>query len=550
MQDHPTNRHHPREYTDGRIYMHLAGDSRRPLALAGLALLSLGGYLAIWPLMPAGIAGTLSPIVLVVAALAVPYALACWLLLRAPTPVTTHWRRIEWGVLICGALLFRAALFPLMPVLSRDAYRYAWDALVSAHGFSPYLHAPDWPGFNALRDVYYGHVPWKSAPTIYPPGAQLLYRVAYFFAPKSVWTIKAEMIACDLLAGLLLVLLLRRHGQDPRRAFIYLWAPLAVVEYALNGHVDAAAIALTLLILLVNDLAFRGARTMVGALLGFATLIKLYPLVFVVALVRRRDWTLLGALAATLAIGYLPFWREGTAAFGFLTTYLGQSDPNFGGMALVLRAIAYPLGDRVVQVLSLLGAAASVGLIFWLRVHLFSARQSSGEVGHTNRAPLLTPIQATYALVVVWLAFSPHVFAWYVPALLPFCALYLAPLVPRASVAVVNDRRTDGDVNAAQTVHDRVSTPALQGSGSIAAASAAGIWTFCCLIPLSYVAFEVPWWSWLYPALYPAVLALTLGCWLWWLWQRHLALGQAGGVPAASPTGSAGPDDVSPLRVS
>ena len=399
----------------------------------------------------------------------------------------------------------RAALFPLVPVLSRDAYRYAWDALLTAHGFSPYLHAPNWPGFAALRDAFYPHVPWKTVPTIYPPGAQLLYRVAYLFAPKNVWAIKAEMVAFDLLAGLLLALLLRRHGQDMRRAFLYLWAPLPVVEYSLNGHVDAVAIALTLLILLVNEASFRGARAVMGGLLGFAALVKLYPLVFVVALLRRRDWALLLALAATLFIGYLPFWDEGLAASGFLGSYLRASDPNYGGVALLVRALAAPLGQSVVQALSALGAAAAVGLIIWLRV----------RPATTSRAPSLSSIQATYALVAVWLIFGPHVFAWYVPALLPFCALYLARPARR-----------------------------------VASACAVGILAFCCLIPLSYVAFEVPRWAWLYPALYPACLALALGVWLWRRRQLHTRPHAQPAVEPSAPTASPNPDDVLPLRIS
>ena len=50
----------------------LPADARRPLALAALALVSLAGELAIWPLMPVGMADILSPIALVVVALAGP----------------------------------------------------------------------------------------------------------------------------------------------------------------------------------------------------------------------------------------------------------------------------------------------------------------------------------------------------------------------------------------------------------------------------------------------------------------------------------------------
>lgn len=501
----------------------LATDARRPLALAGLGLLSLAGYAGIWPLMPAGIANILSPIALVTAALAVPYALACWLLLGVPTPTSAGWRRVEWGVLLGGTALFRAALFPLVPVLSRDAYRYAWDALLTAHGFSPYLHAPDWPGFDRLRDAFYPHVPWKTVPTIYPPGAQLLYRLAYLVAPKNVWAIKAEMVAFDLLAGLLLALLLRRHGQDTRRAFIYLWSPLPVVEFALNGHVDAAAIALVLLILLVNAMSFPGARALVGGLLGFATLVKLYPLVLVVAVVRRRDWTLLAALGATLVAGYLPFWREGLAAFGFLSDYLLKRDSNLGAVPLLLRALATSThaGDNAAREVDVLAAAVGIAVVVRLRLR----PRWPANAGLTF-SPTLSPVLAAYALVALWLIFAPHVFAWYVPALLPLCALYLPARTPRA--------------------------PVLQGrdASDIAAVCAGGVWAFCCLIPLSYVAFEAPGWAWLYPALYPACLALAFGV---WLWQRRAHASPAlvlNASPAVPATPDANPDDVSPLRVS
>jgi hypothetical protein len=343
-------------------------------------------------------------------------------------------------------------------------------------------------------------VPWPDVPTIYPPGAQLLYRLAYALAPHNVWIIKAEMGLWDLLAGLVVALLLRRRGKDPRRAFIYLWAPLAVVEFSLNGHVDAAAVALTALALLVSTAGFRGARALLGVLLGAATLVKLYPLVFVAALARRRDWSMLGALALTLVAGYAPYWREGFNALGFLDVYLSQVQINYGGALLFIRWAAFTvhLTIAVVQALGVASAALGVAVVIWLRLRPASRVRSLGPRA-SNLARLLAPaarllhnldarvpagvrlssIGATGVLVVAWLAFSPHVFAWYVAALLPFCALYLgSPASTRWPVAALS----------------------------------LGAWSFVGLIPLSYMAFETPSLAWMYPAIYLAALAVLLGC--------------------------------------
>lgn len=472
-------------------------DACRPVALAVLGLISAAGYGAIWRMLPAALAGHLAPIALLQAALFVPYGAAAWLLLATSGPRTVRWRRVEWATLAGGTVLFRGLLFPLPPVLSRDAYRYAWDALLTSHGLSPYLHAPDWRGFDGLRHpAFYNHVPWKTVPTIYPPAAQLLYRLAYLVAPENVWGIKAEMVGLDLLAGFLLALLLVRRGLDARRAFIYLWAPLTVVEFALNAHVDAAAIAFTLLALLANGATFRGARGVVGVLLGIATLIKLYPLVLVLALVRRRDWALVAALAVTLAVGYAPFWRDGLAAFGFLSTYLTQLHDNFGGALLLIRAVAFwaGLNATVVRAAGAVGAALGAGAVFWLRVR--PGAPTAPPLDHAvRRAPWRPPLRvrrgiagrlsldpagASCALIVLWLVFSPHVFAWYVTALVPFCALFLA-WPPRQRAATL----------------------------------AIGVWTFTGLIPLSYVAFETPSLAWLYPALYITAVGAVLAALIW-----------------------------------
>jgi hypothetical protein len=482
-------------------------EAARPLALTALALAALPGYLALAGLAHAD--GSTPPpdgAVALMLALAVPYAAACWLVLVRPAPLRRLWRRAEWVALGAGAVAFRAVLAPAHPLLSPDAYRYLWDARLAAHGYSPYVHGPDWPGFAHLRDAaLYSLVPWKHVPTIYPPAAQLLYRLADALAPGNVVGIKIEMLLLDLLAGGLLALLLRQRGQDPRRAVIYLWAPLPVIEFALNGHEDAAAIACIVAALLVNGARWRGARVVVGVLLGLATLIKLYPVLLVVALWRRRDWPLAAGLALTLAAGYAPYWRDGFAATGFLATYLTQVHANYGAVLLVLRGLGQSLGagTRAIQLAGAAAAALGLGALAWLRMDPVR-RPIRWDV---LRRVALGPAGAAAGGVTLWLACSPHVFPWYTAALLPFCALFLA--------------RKDRPIANALTL---------------------SAWGFCGLIPLAYVAFASRALGWLYPALYLAALAGALGAYAWLRrGPRLTGLGGAG-APLATPSmkGSAG----------
>jgi hypothetical protein len=482
-------------------------EAARPLAFAILAIAALPGYLALMRLAhPDGTTPPPDGAVGLMLALFVPYAAACWLVLARPAPHLRVWRWVEWGAVIIGAMAFRAVLAPARPLLSPDAYRYLWDARLAGHGYGPYVHGPDWPGFAHLRDAaLYPLVPWKHVPTIYPPAAQLLYRLADAVSPANVVGIKIEMLLFDLLAGALLALLLRQRGQDPRRAVIYLWAPLPIVEFALNGHEDAAAIACIVAALLVNGASWRGARVVVGILLGLATLIKLYPALLIIALWRRRDWPLAAGLALTLAAGYAPYWRDGFAATGFLATYLTQVHANYGVVLLVLRWAGQALGagTRAIQLAGAAAAALGLGALAWLRMDP-ERRPIRWSV---QRRMTLGQAGAAAGVVALWLACSPHVFPWYTAALLPFCTLFLAR----------------------------------EGCSS-ANALTLSAWAFCGLIPLAYVAFASPTLGWLYPALYLAALAGALGTYAWLRrGPRLTGLGGAGApLVATSPKGTAG----------
>src|SRR5262250_3682938 len=63
--------------------------------------------------------------------------------------------RAAFILLIFGAVVFRATLWPMEPTLSDDLQRYRWEAKVQAHGWNPYAIAPNDPRLADLRDQYY-----------------------------------------------------------------------------------------------------------------------------------------------------------------------------------------------------------------------------------------------------------------------------------------------------------------------------------------------------------------------------------------------------------
>ena len=197
----------------------------------------------------------------------------------------------------------------------------------------------------------------------------------------------------------------------------------------------------------------------VGALLGIATLVKLYPALFLLALGRRSDRWLYIAFAATIILGYLPFLHDGLPALGFLGIYAGDTQ-SFGALLFWLRSVFALLGIPALAVLLVVALAATLA--------------ASGVVW-ARRTGRLSEGTALVILLVVWLALTPHLLPWYMTALAPLCALYLR-------------------------------LPA-RNPGSILTAA---LWLGVCLIPAYNIAFDTAFRNlqWLYAATYIAI-ALT-----------------------------------------
>jgi len=308
-----------------------------------------------------------------------------------------------------AALVFRLILLPTVPSLSTDLYRYVWDGRLAAAGVSPYRYPPNAPEVAGFRDetVYprLNHAEWH---TIYPPGAQLLFAGMARLAPESPLALKGLVVFFDVATIGLLVGWLRSLGRPAVWVLLYAWHPLVVVELAGSGHLDAVALATSVAALWA---ATRAREGWAGALVGAGTLVKLYPILLLPAVWRRRPARALVACAAVVAAGYASYVQEGGAVLGSLARYVGEEEFN-GSLRTVLDLLLGPLGPagrqaaRLLPLVGLGAAALAIGV-------------GAREVPAWRRA---------FWLVGGYLVATPNLFPWYTLWIVPILAV--APAWP------------------------------------------------------------------------------------------------------------------------
>ena len=389
-----------------------------------LLLLVLGGLALHVPGSPS--VGSIARVNLFVAVLGV--AAACHL--AACAAVIRHGgdRQTLWLVLGV-ALLLRVPVLAAPPFLSSDLYRYVWDGRVQQAGINPYRYIPADPALRFLRDdAIYPHVNRRDyAPTIYPPTAQLLFRLVARLSQTPL-AIRLAMVGCEVLAVLCLVRLLRLAGLPPARVLIYAWNPLAVWCFAGNGHVDALAVGLIALTLLCRGLGRDGVA---GAVFGAAILVKFLPVVIAPALWRWR-WRMPVAAAAVILALYACYLDVGTKVFGFLSAYGAEEGLSRGGGIWILAGLGR-LGTLPSWSVGAYVGLCAAGLGTWALAIALPRRRGMLP----GRDVVRVCGQAGLLATAVMLLLSPH-YPWYFPYLgvfavvAPFsCVVWMsvAPLV-------------------------------------------------------------------------------------------------------------------------
>jgi alpha-1,6-mannosyltransferase len=301
------------------------------------------------------------------------------------------------------------------PTLSDDMYRYIWDGRVQAQGISPYRYPPNAPELTSLRDSnIFPNINRKPVVTVYPPAAEAAYALLWRILPDNVHWFQAMMACGGLLAGILLMGLLRDLNRSPARALIFLWSPLLIFETAHAAHVDGLVLPF-----LVGAwwLRVRERDGLVGMLLGVATAMKFYPALLLPFLWRPQHpkgrWIMPLTFVLTMAGFYLPYVLvSGRDVLGFLPDYFKETF-NIGPLVSWLKNVLWALGWHSPGRITVFALGVIVVCAFWAIL---------------NPAPdAETAIRRCILPIGVVTLFSQNLFSWYMLWLLPLIAIFLAP---------------------------------------------------------------------------------------------------------------------------
>jgi len=315
-------------------------------------------------------------------------------------------RRATLWVILLGAVLFRLTLLPLVPSLSSDPYRYHWDGQVQLAGYNPYLVKPDALVIGA-HETPLGHpLSAHDMPNVYPPLAELVFRVAARFLPGNV-AFKLPFFLADLLTVFLLAICLRSSPQRNFRLAIYAWNPLVVVEFAGTGHSDSLALAALVAALLI----IRSRMGVSTILLAAAALLKVFPAMLFPAWLRRAGWPRSGrswaAAFASTALAGLCFWpyRSAWEQIPSTLAYFGAHfQNNNASLFSVLKAFSCSADWA-----SGIGVGIVIALALWA-----AARR-------------LEPERAAYLIFGAILLLSPNAYSWYFTWIIPFLCFFPNP---------------------------------------------------------------------------------------------------------------------------
>lgn len=315
--------------------------------------------------------------------------LFCWLC-RAVERVTVPrgWLFVAVGV----ALLIRLSFVTTTPVGSDDIYRYMWDGKVQSAQINPYLFSPDSSALKPLQShLLPSAVNHRDLKTLYFPFSEWAFYVCYQLSGEAVWGYKLLLLAAEgaTLVGLYLLLSLFRIPE--KFVLLYAFCPLPILQFALDGHLDALGFPF----LLFGLLLYSKERKIPGLLLiGLSMSIKpvalvLLPILFLLERSWNRRLLTIVVPSATVMVQFLPYMATSNP-FEALATF--ARNWTFNGV--VFEGLYHFLADnQKSRIICLVMLSIALLMIYLTRKDFLKKVHSS---------------------VLLLLLFSPVVHPWYI----------------------------------------------------------------------------------------------------------------------------------------
>ncbi len=218
-----------------------------------------------------------------------------------------------------GAIVASGILLWAYPVTSTDLFDYQFRSRMDVvYNANPYLALPN----QFKNDPFFRYLGWPNAPSAYGPLWENLSWLLVWLGGDSllnnVLLYKALASGAHLLCGAVLCAILRDPYWKLIGAYLWLWSPLALWEFAAVGHNDG----LLVLALLLALWAVQHNRHWAAVLaLTGGTLFKFLPVIFLPLVVlhwmrRSPNWSRRSMVFALslllffvpLALFYAPYW--------------------------------------------------------------------------------------------------------------------------------------------------------------------------------------------------------------------------------------------------
>ncbi|MGI8777234.1 MAG: glycosyltransferase 87 family protein [Acidimicrobiales bacterium] len=366
------------------------------------------------------------PMLVVLGVWWVAFAFAARAVLRLP-------RRVAVVTILAGAFVFYLAALTANPQISDDVYRYSWDGTVQAHGIDPYRYPPNDARVAQLRSPWLWPSPktcasWDKDPgctrinremerTIYPPVAEAWFRVLHTVVPIATRHKGFQVVHGLMGLGVTALLMgaLQRLGRNPAHAVLWAWSPLAVVETAMDAHVDVLAVVAVVLALW----AFERRRPITGGLLlGVGIAVKLIPGVLLPAGLRHKPVRVVAAAVAVVGLSYVPHvLAVGPTVLGYLPGYLKEEKYSEGSRFLLLRLL--DLHGTAAEVVAMTMLVVAVAVITLAPLPWWPGRRHGPDADREPPSPIT---RARWLLVAVFLIVTP-VQPWYAELVVAVAAL-------------------------------------------------------------------------------------------------------------------------------